>query len=78
MDTKQAKVPYVSQHSPGWWGITDGEKWFFYAYTSKELADAVNERDGDWDPETIRVNISQAAPQKLCSIKDVLDDALDD
>lgn len=45
------------------WGITDGKKWFFYAYSTKERAEVMLEHFNS--PSVIEVNISQPQPFKL-------------
>ena len=42
------------------WGITDGKKWFFYAYETQAEAEAVMAKFTT--PDHVRVNIAHRAP----------------
>src|SRR5271154_4893894 len=59
MPTKKLRVEPFSDH----FGITDGDKWFFYAYPSFEEAASMLKHFED--PEKIRVNISYSNPVHL-------------
>lgn len=59
----QVKETKVGRHTVNAFGITDGKKWFFYAYSTKESADALLPH---FDTEIkIRVNISHPMPYQL-------------
>ena len=45
------------------YGLTDGKKWFFYAYHSQEAAQSVLNKV-EWDDTAIRVNICYREPLK--------------
>ena len=45
------------------WGITDGKKWFFYAYETKDWAEAMARHFKT--PELIRVNINVSQPVQM-------------
>ena len=48
------------------WGITDGKRWFFYAYTTKLRAEQVSERFAN--QAQVDANISYPEPVELVDL----------
>ena len=55
---------YVKKCRLGW-GLTDGEKWFFYAYPTQEAAEGIKASFDAGDSITHEVNISYPEPLQL-------------